>query len=323
MTARRPRRHKAEPPALLPGAPGIGRRAGMSRGERAMTLQRIGLRNSWWRDIYHEAVTISWPRFLLLSVASYLIANLIFACFYLFQTGAIGQARPGSFADAFFFSIQTMATIGYGKLTPDTIYANLLVTLQTVFAMLLLAVTTGLIFARFSRPTARIMYTRNIVIGPHNGTPTLSFRMANERNNQILQAEITVAMLRTETLLEGGTIRRLYDLKLMRSRSPIFALSFQAMHPIDVSSPLYGASLETMEADGVEFIVIATGIDATTSQTVHTHHSYSLDDLLWDHRFADIFGYTDTGRAALDFRKFHHTIPLTSAPAEADGAGTD
>jgi inward rectifier potassium channel len=323
MMASRSRRRKADPPALRPGAPGIGPRTRMSPAQRAMTLQRIGLQNSWWRDIYHEAVTISWPRFLLLSVASYLIANVIFAFLYLLQTGAIGQARPGSFADAFFFSIQTMATIGYGKLTPDTIYANLLVTLQTVFAMLLLAVTTGLIFARFSRPTARIMYTRNMVIGPHNGTPMLSFRMANERNNQILQAEITVAMLRTETLLEGGTIRRLHDLRLLRSRSPIFALSFQAMHPIDADSPLYGATLDSMEAEGVEFVVIATGIDANTSQTVHTHHTYSLDDLLWDHRFADIFGYTEDGGAALDFRRFHDTIPLTQDRAAAAGAGTD
>jgi inward rectifier potassium channel len=323
----RSNRRIAERPPLRPGAPGlspgIGKRTRILPRERTERLQRIGLETNWWRDIYHEAVTASWRIFLAVAVAVYLIANVIFACLYLLQPGAIGQAKPGDFGDAFFFSVQTMATIGYGKLTPDTVYANLLVTLQTVFAMLLLAVTTGLIFARFSRPTARVMFTRNVVIGPHNGTPTLSFRMANERSNQILQAEISVAMLRTEDLLEGGTIRRLYDLKLMRSRSPVFALSFQAMHPIDTDSPLFGATIESLEAQAVEFIVIATGIDATTSQTVHTHHSYSLDDLLWHHRFADIFGYTEEGRAALDFRLFHDTIPVTASRAAAAGAGTD
>jgi inward rectifier potassium channel len=235
--AARPRRRAADPPPLSPETPAAHRRVRMIPRGRTEALQRIGLRTAWWHDLYHEMNTISWPRFLLITVATYLIANVLFAGLYLLQPGAIGQAKPGDFGDAFFFSVQTMATIGYGKLVPDTVYANLLVTLQTVFAMLLLALTTGLMFARFSRPTARILFTRNAVVGRYNGAPVLSFRIANERRNQILQAEVSISMLRTEALQEGGTMRRFYEMKLLRSRTPVFALTFQVMHPIDPGQP--------------------------------------------------------------------------------------
>ncbi len=278
---------------------------------RAETLKRIGLTNSWWHDLYHEMNTISWGRFLAIAVTIYLGANVLFACLYLLQPGAIGQARPGDFGDAFFFSVQTMATIGYGKLTPDTVYANLLVTVQTVFAMLLLALTTGMMFARFSRPTARVLFSRSAVIGLYNGTPVLSFRMANERKNQILQAEVTVSILRTEKLLEGGTMRRFYEMKLLRSRTPIFALTFQVIHPLDADSPIHGMTPEAMAEEEVEFVVLVTGIDATVAQAIHARYSYSHEDVLWDHRFVDIFGYTETGE------------PLTASRAAAAGAGTD
>ncbi len=292
------------------------------RGQSAR-LRRIGLKNNWWHDIYHEMNTISWGRFLALAVATYLIANVLFAGLYLLQPGAIGQARPGDFGDAFFFSVQTMATIGYGKLTPDTVYANLLVTVQTVFAMLLLALTTGMMFARFSRPTARVLFSSKAVIGLYNGAPVLSFRMANERNNQILQAEVTLSIMRTEPLLEGGTMRRFYEMKLMRSRTPIFALTFQVIHPIDEDSPLFGVTHDDLAAEEVEFVVVVTGIDATVAQTIHARYSYSYEDLLWDHRFADIFATTESGEPILDMGKFHHAVPLNADREAAAGAGTD
>jgi inward rectifier potassium channel len=290
---------------------------------RSETLPRIGLKTSWWHDLYHEMNTISWGRFLAIAVAIYLGANVLFACLYLLQPGAIGQAKPGDFGDAFFFSVQTMATIGYGKLTPDTVYANLLVTVQTVLAMLLLALTTGMMFARFSRPTARVLFSNRAIVGRYNGAPVLSFRMANERKNQILQAEVSLSVLRTEKLLEGGTMRRFYEMKLLRSRTPIFALTFQVIHPIDEDSPLFGMTAEDLAAEEAEFVVLVTGIDATVAQTIHARTSYSHEDLLWDHRFADIFGYTEAGQAALDMRRFHDALPLTPAPAPAAGAETD
>jgi inward rectifier potassium channel len=322
--AARPRRREADRPPLSPETPTGHRRVRMIPRGRAEALQRIGLKTAWWHDLYHEMNTISWPRFLLITVATYLIANVLFAGLYLLQPGAIGQAKPGDFGDAFFFSVQTMATIGYGKLTPDTVYANLLVTLQTVFAMLLLALTTGLMFARFSRPTARILFTRNAVIGRYNGAPVLSFRIANERRNQILQAEVSISMLRTEALQEGGTMRRFYEMKLLRSRTPVFALTFQVMHPIDQDSPLFGLTQADLEAEEAEFVILVTGLDATVSQPIHARASYSHEDLLWNHGFVDIFGYTETGAAAIDMRKFHDAVPLSPVrAAAAAGAGTD
>jgi inward rectifier potassium channel len=317
------RRRPAVQPDLRPETPEHRKRLLMVPRGRPETLQRIGLKNSWHHDLYHEMNTISWGRFLAIAVAIYLGANVLFAGLYLLQPGAIGQAKPGDFGDAFFFSVQTMATIGYGKLTPDTVYANLLVTVQTVFAMLLLALTTGMMFARFSRPTARVLFSQSAVIGLYNGAPVLSFRMANERKNQILQAEVTVSILRTEPLLEGGTMRRFYEMKLLRSRTPIFALTFQVMHPIDEDSPLFGMTATDLGAEEAEFVVLVTGIDATVAQTIHARYSYSHEDLLWDHRFVDIFGYTETGEAAIDMRKFHHAEPLMVSPATAAGAGTD
>jgi inward rectifier potassium channel len=328
------RRHRAERPPLRAESPDSRKRLLMVPRGRSETLTTIGMETGWWHDLYHAMNTITWGKFLLIAVAIYLSANVIFAGLYLLQPGAIGQAKPGDFGDAFFFSVQTMATIGYGKLTPDTVYANLLVTVQTVFAMLLLALTTGMMFARFSRPTARVLFSNKAIIGRYNGTPVLSFRMANERKNQILQAEVSVSVLRTEALLEGGTMRRFYEMKLLRSRTPIFALTFQVMHPIDEESPLFGMTAEDLAAEEAEFVILVTGIDATVSQTIHARFSYSHEDLVWDHRFADIFGYTEQGEMALDFRKFHESVPLSGAPpseapqqaadrAAAIGAGTD
>jgi inward rectifier potassium channel len=320
----RPRHRKPDPPPLRTEAPEARKRRLMVPRGRSEGLQRIGLKTTWWHDLYHEMNTISWGRFLLIAVAIYLGANVLFACLYLLQPGAIGAAKPGDFGDAFFFSVQTMATIGYGKLTPDTVYANLLVTVQTVFAMLLLALTTGMMFARFSRPTARVLFTRHAVIGTYNGAPVLAFRMANERKNQILQAEVSVSLMRTEPLLEGGTMRRFYEMKLLRSRTPIFALTFQVMHPLDADSPLFGMTPEALAAEEVEVVVLVTGLDATVAQIIHARYSYSYEDLLWDHRFVDIFGYTEAGDAAIDMRKFHDVEPLKRVrAATAADAGTD
>jgi inward rectifier potassium channel len=244
------------------------------------------------------------------AAAFYLGANMVFAGLYLLQKGAISTARPGSFADTFFFSIQTMATIGYGVMAPQTFYANLLVTIETLFGVLLLALVTGLAFARFSRPRARVLFSRHAVITPFNGVPTLMLRMANERRNEILQAEVSCALLRTEWTQEGDVIRRFYDLQLSRYRSPVFALTFSVMHPIDESSPLYGATPEILAEMEAELVVTFTGIDETASQSVHARTSYLDTEILFDRRFKDIFGITADGRRAIDFRHFHETEPI-------------
>jgi len=315
--ARKPSRARPRQAPPLRSKPPEGASAQPARlfaRERADEVLAIGLPRLWFRDLYHFALRIPWWRFLLLGIGLYVAANALFALLYLIPGDAIANARPGSFTDAFFFSIQTMATIGYGVMSPATFYANLLMTLETGVGLMLIAVATGLVFARFSRPTARVLFSRVAVIGPHNGVPTLSLRLANQRRNQILQAEVGLALLRDEQTQEGDTIRRFYDLKLARHRSPVFAMTFTVMHAIDHDSPLHGATAATLQAHNAELIVTATGIDETIAQPVHTRTSYLADEILWDHRFVDVFCWTEDGRRVIDYRRFHDTVPLSAAP---------
>jgi inward rectifier potassium channel len=281
----------------------------IARGSADRVLA-VGLPRPRLRDSYHWLLRLSWPRFLLGSVAVYLATNALFALLYLAQRGAIAQARPGMFGDAFFFSVQTIATLGYGVMAPATFYANIVVTIETAVGLLLLAVATGLVFARFSRPTARVLFSRVAVIGPYNGVPTLSLRLANQRRNQILQAEVDLALLLDEVTQEGDTIRRFYDLVLARRRSPVFALTFTVMHPIEPGSPLHGATPARLAAQNAELVVTVSGLDETMAAPVHARTSYLADELLWGHRFVDVMGRTADGRRMIDYRRFHDTEPL-------------
>jgi inward rectifier potassium channel len=310
----RTRRKPSRPLRSEPPEGGNARPARLIARETADQTLAIGLRRPWFGDLYYFMLRISWCSFLLGGVALYIAANAGFALLYLLQPGAVGGARPGSFADAFFFSVQTIGTIGYGQLVPATLYANLLVTLETASGLMFLALATGLVFARFSRPTARMLFSRVAVIGPHNGRPTLSLRLANQRRNQILQAEVAATLVRDERTAEGVLIRRFYDLPLARYRSPVFALTFTVLHEIDRDSPLYGASAASLEAQNVELVVTASGIDETIAQRVHARTSYLSDEIRWGHRFVDVIGWTEDGRRVIDYRRFHDTVPLKAAP---------
>jgi inward rectifier potassium channel len=305
MRARHQTPLHAEPPPGVERAP--ERLIARDSGDQILAL---GLRRPWFRDLYHRTLTIGWPSFLLGASALYIALNVAFALLYLLQRGSILESRPGNFADAFFFSVQTMATIGYGHMAPATLYANLLMTAETLFGLMFLAIATGLVFARFSRPTARVGFSRVAVVGPYNGKPTLSLRLANERRNQILQARVSLTLVRDEETGEGGMMRRFYDLKLARDHTPIFAMTFTIMHEIDRASPLYGVTPASLEAQHAELVVTASGVDETLSQTVHARHSYLPHEILWNHRFADMFGWTEGGRRAIDYRQFHNTVSL-------------
>lgn len=308
-----PRRRRPSPKRLLPEPPdgAVNTTFRLVARDSSDRVLAIGLRQRWFSDLYYRTLTASWARFLLVGSAIYLGGNAIFALLYFLQPGSITNAHPGSFADAFFFSIQTMATIGYGQMAPATLYANVLVTVETLFALLVVAITTGLAFSRFSRPTARILFSRVAVIGPHNGKPTLSVRLANQRRNQILQAEVSLTFVRDEPTAEGDTMRRFYDLKLARHRTPIFAMTFSVLHVIDKDSPLYGATAASLDAQNAELVVTATGLDETMAQTVHARTSYLPPEILWNRRFADMIGYTEDGRRAIDYRRFHETMVAT------------
>jgi inward rectifier potassium channel len=254
-------------------------------------------------------LVLPWRRFLAAGVVVYLLLNVVFAGLFLLVPGSIEHARPGAFEDAFFFSIQTMATIGYGMLTPSGTYANAVVTVETIVSLLFVAFTTGITFARFSRPTAKVNFSRVATIGPYNGVPTLSVRLANARRNQILEADVSLTLLRQERSSEGFWMRRFYDLALSRGHTPVFSLSFTAMHPIDEASPLWGATPESLAADASELLVSVTGLDETMSQTIHARTSYASTDILFGRRFKDIFGFTETGRVAIDYAGFDETEP--------------
>ncbi len=298
------------PRSLLPTRPRNRNKRFDIVKNRRFDVIRKGVSHSNWNDPYHLLLTIDWLRFIALTVTSYIVANTVFAFLYLAGGDSIKNARPGSFLDAFFFSVQTMATIGYGAMYPQTDYANFLVSIEALVGLLGVAMATGLMFARFSRPTAKVLFSRVAVIAPHNGVPTLMLRVANERRNQILEAQIGLSLLRDEVTAEGQFMRRFYDLKLVRSQTRTFALSWMVMHHIDESSPLYGATPDSLEEAETDIIVTLTGIDETVSQTVHARHYYMTEEILWNMRFVDIFTKKPDGRRVLDLNRFNEVTPV-------------
>ncbi len=275
----------------------------------AEQIERRGLSTPWRTDLYHRALMLPWARFLALGSGFYLTVNVFFAGLYLLQPGSIAGARPGSFADAFFFSVQTIATIGYGQMSPGTLYANVLVTIETMVGLIFLALTTGIVFARISRPTARVMFARRAVITAYDGVQTLHIRLGNERRSQILEADVAVSLIQSITTREGTMMRRFFDLPLARSHTPIFALTFTILHTIDSSSPLYGMTAQQLEAGEAELLITVTGLEELTSQTVHARYSYAPTEILWDQRFTDIFATSEQGRRVIDYGRFHDTEP--------------
>ncbi len=281
----------------------------------------LGMETARQRDLYARFLTLSVRSFLALFAGAYLVINVLFALLYLADAGGIGNARPGSFADAFFFSVQTMATIGYGNMFPKSVFANLVVTAETIVGLLAFAVTTGLIFARFSRPSARVLFSDVAVITPFEGTPALMFRMANARRNVILQAEVRVTLLRREETAEGVEIQRQRDLKLLRQHSSFFGLTWTVIHHIDKTSPLHGATPESLRAAETVVAVLLAGTDETLNQTVHARFAYSAEKILWNHRLADVITRAPDGRRIIDLTHFHEAHPGETAP-EADLAET-
>jgi inward rectifier potassium channel len=261
-------------------------------------------------DLYHDLVTAPWPLLIGVIAAAFTVANLLFALGY-YIDGGIENARERSFTDMFFFSVQTMATIGYGKLVPISLFANVLVSIEALTGLLALAMMTGLVFAKFSLPTARVRFSCYVVIGPRDGATSLMIRMANQRANRILEAHIHVVLARQEVTAEGDEIRRLYDLQTTRNHSAMFALSWTAVHQINETSPLFGATRESMASWAPEIIVSITGLDETFSQTIHARHTYGLDEIVWDARFADVLVLHPDGSRSVDYTHFDDVVKLT------------
>jgi inward rectifier potassium channel len=261
-------------------------------------------------DLYHFLLTESWPTLLAGIALTFVLVNAIFAVVYMLDKG-VENARPGSFADAFFFSVQTMATIGYGKMDPDTFLAEVMMSIEALTGLVGLAMVTGLVFAKFSRPTAKVRFSKVAIVSNRDGIPSLQFRMANMRANRIVDVTASVVFARQERTIEGEEMRRFYDLKLQRDRNAIFIYSWTAIHPITEDSPINGVSKEAMEAASAEIIVSVIGLDETFAQTVHARYSYRARDILWGQRFVDILERQPDGSLSIDYTYFDDVTPAT------------
>jgi len=276
---------------------------------------RVGWKSAPHRDLYHRFLELPLPTVAALCVGFYLLLNLGFALIYVMEPGGIENARPGSFADAFFFSVETIATIGYGNMYPKGTVTNVVVTIEAVTGLLYFALVTGLLFTRFSRPSARVRFSRVAVVTMYEGVPTLMFRIANQRRSQILQAQVQVTLLRSERSPEGIAMWRQIDLSLVRSQSSFFGLSWTVFHRIDAGSPLHGQTAETLQTAEAEIVVLLAGVDEILSQSVYARHTYDSSDIRWGYRFVDVLTPAADGRVLLDVARFHDVerAPLTDA----------
>lgn len=277
-----------------------------------------GQRKRPFEDIYHFLLIRPWSVFLVIAGSFYIAACFLFALLYLAQDGAITNARAGSLEDAFFFSVQTMSTIGYGSLAPATRWANVLVSLQAVVNILLVALFTGITFAKFSRPTARVLFTERAIVGMQNGVPHLMVRLANWRHNQVSDAQVRLYVVMEEVTTEGDSIRRPVELTLVRSSTPIFFLTFTVMHRIDSDSPL--ANPETLAAlmeENTDLIVGFAGMDTTLGQQIQARYSYSIRDVVWGAQFANVLRVEPGGLREIDYTKFHEILPRELPPGVA------
>jgi inward rectifier potassium channel len=260
--------------------------------------------------LYHWLLTISWPRFLGFIASSYLAVNAVFAFAYLLCGPEALQSSAGNFAGhpfyrAFFFSVDTFATIGYGNIIPVGVAANSLVTIEALLNILGIALATGVIFSRFSRPSARIIYSRNALVAPYRGKTALEFRIANARTSQLIEVAVQVILTKLERV-DGTLVRKFYDLALERQRVVFFTLSWTVVHPIEFASPMWGLSDQDLRESDAEILILLMGTDETLSQTVHSRSSYKADEIVWGAKFANMFVRTEAeGIIGMNLSRIH------------------
>ena len=265
------------------------------------------------RDLYHAMLRAPWWAAIAAIVAGYLGLNALFAVAYMVG-GGVANARAGSFADAFFFSVQTMGTIGYGAMSPASTFAHVMVVIESVTGLLVVALTSGLVFARFSQTRARVVFSTRAVIGPVDGVPTLMVRIGNERRGQIVDAQFRMSVTRTVVSQEGVTHYRSDDVPLVRDRAQALARSWTVQHRIGPGSPFAGATPQSMEKEEAELTLIIVGTDDTSMQTVFARHVWFPRDIAWGARLADVLAELPNGDMTLDLSRFHDTEP--TAPVD-------
>ena len=276
-------------------------------------IHAVGVEPTGLRDVYHAFLRLPWSVSVGVIVLGFLTANLLFGLAYAL-CGGVANARPGSLLDGFYFSVQTMATIGYGYMYPQSTTAHLLVVLEAVLGLLLTALCAGLAFAKFSLPTGRIAFSHQAAVGLMDGVPTLVIRVGNLRGNQIVEATVRVTMIRTVRTREGSTFYRMIDLPLVRDRSPAMSRSWNILHEIKPQTPLHGYDPERMAQEEVELLVSLVGVDDTSYQPVHARHQYEHFSIIWGARHADVLTETPDGNLRVDARRFHELVPTEATP---------
>lgn len=286
-----------------------------ARGANRMAVIK-GQDRTRWTDLYHAVLRAPWWLFFLGVTVYFVLINFVFGGLYLLDPHALAHAKVGSWWDDFLFSIQTIGALN-SQFYPDTVYANAIVSFEAFFGIVNIALLTGVMFARISRPFSRVVFSKVAVVLPYDGVPTLMFRAANQRGNQIMDASVTVTLARQYMSQEGIVMRRFEELQLVRGRSLLFALSWSIMHRIDETSPLYGATRESLEAGDALLFVLLSGRDDSLADTIYARNSYKPADILWGRRFVDVLGEAPDGRRVVDLTRFHDTLPLDA------GNGTD
>jgi inward rectifier potassium channel len=277
-----------------------------SRAPGQIDIEVVGARRRIGRDLYHFFLRAHWWVDVLLLGAIFAAANLVFGALYYWSGGVEGAH---GFLDNFFFSVETMGTIGYGDIHPTTVAARTVMSFEALAQLFLTAVTTGLVFAKFSIPRARVQFAHHPTIGQFDGVPTLSFRLGNERDSRLLEAVIRVVMFRTEKTVEGITIYRMHDLRLERERSPALSRSWTVIHRIDERSLLHGYTPEMMERDEIEFVLTMRGTDELSVQLLHAQKRYEAKDIRWNARHADMLSERPDGRLRIDMSRFNEIVP--------------
>jgi len=264
-----------------------------------------------WRDTYHLILTLSWPQFAGFIFGIYLLINLIFAALYMLDAHAVAEMPPGSFLHAFFFSVETLATVGYGHMYPESLYGHTISMLEIMLGMFGLAVITGLIFVRFSRPTARMQFSKVAVIAPFDGVPNLMIRVANLRHQAMVEPEFRMLLLRDWVTAEGEEVRRFRSLKLEFDRLVAFPAVLTVRHRIDEESPIFGMTPEDFRQQDIRIVASIVGVDTVIVAPVQSFGDYSYEQIEWNRRFVEIYGQNDEGDWTVDYGRIDETEEIT------------
>jgi inward rectifier potassium channel len=275
-------------------------------------FERLGITSLAGRDIYHWVLTLTWPQFAAFVIGLYLAINLVFASLYLAGWPCIAELQRGSFSDAFYFSVETLSTVGYGHMYPVTQFGHIIATLEIITGTFGLAVASGVIFVRFSRPSARLAYSRLMVLAVFDGQPMLMFRVANLRSQAMVEVEFRIMLIRKE-IAAGEETFHFYSLPLQVDRVILFPAVLTLRHIIDEKSPLHGMTQETLERSASRFVVSVVCIDTVIPAPVQSHYAYKWRDVRFGHRFVEITREVEEDVVEVDYARISDTEPFAKS----------